>query len=111
MNASAWAAFAASTTSSSVAPGLPRLMLSAMLSRNRWESWNTRLRLPINSSWLISRTSTPPTRTWPESTSQKRATRFASVDLPEPLGPTTAHTVPAGISSETSRNAGSASSS
>ena len=86
-------------------------MFSATLSRKRWESWNTRLRLPISSSWPISRTSTPPTRTWPESTSQKRATRFARVDLPEPLGPTTAHTVPAGISSETLRNAGSASSS
>ena len=50
-----------------------------------------------SSSSLISRTSTPPMLTEPESTSQKRGMRRSMVVLPEPEGPTTAVIAPAGI--------------
>ena len=46
----------------------------------------------------MSRTSTPPTLTLPESTSQKRGTRLAAVVLPPPEGPTSATVEPAGTS-------------
>ena len=47
-------------------------------------------------SEVISRTSTPPTRTLPDETSQKRAIRLATVDLPDPDGPTIAQVLPDG---------------
>ena len=60
-------------------------------------------------SWEVgmSRTSVPPTRTVPESTSQKRATRRAMVVLPLPEGPTIAHMVRAGTLIETPVRTGS----
>ena len=52
-------------------------------------------------------TFTPPRRTAPASTLQKRGTRLAAVVLPPPLGPTRAAVVPAGTVRLTSRRAGS----
>ena len=50
----------------------------------------------MSASIRVERTSTPPTLTLPAFTSQKRATSRAIVDLPEPDGPTSAVTPPAG---------------
>ena len=55
----------------------------------------------------ISRTSVPPTRTVPESASQKRAMSLAIVVLPLPEGPTIAHMPWAGTLSETPFSTGS----
>lgn len=60
----------------------------------------------MRESSFHSRTSTPPTVTQPESTSQKRAMRFTSVVFPDPEGPTIAQLVHAGIESKTSLIAG-----
>ena len=60
-------------------------------------------------SWAVGmlRTSVPPTRTVPESTSQKRARSRAMVVLPLPEGPTIAHMLRAGTSSDTPSSTGS----
>ena len=50
----------------------------------------------------MSLTSVPPMETPPSPTSQWRAISRAIVDLPEPLGPTSAVNVPAGASKEIS---------
>ena len=81
MKASACAARAASTTSSRVALGRAIRMFSSMLVRKRCTSWKTRLTHPMSTSGSMSRTSTPPMRTAPDETSQKRATRLATVRL------------------------------
>ena len=52
----------------------------------------------------MSRTSTPPTRTWPASTSYSRGISEATVDLPLPDEPTSATTWPGSTVSETSRS-------
>ena len=51
----------------------------------------------ISDSKVYSRTSCPPIRTEPLSTSQKRAIRLHRVVLPEPDGPMTAVVVLSGI--------------
>ncbi len=49
----------------------------------------------------MSRSSHPPMRTVPSVGSQKRATSRQTVDLPEPLGPTRAVTLPCGMRTST----------
>ena len=88
------AAFNAASTSASVACGLPRRTLSRMLPLSRRLFWNTKEMVSISSSLGIARTSAPPTRTLPLCTSKNRQTRFASVDLPPPEGPTKATVCP-----------------
>ena len=69
-------------------------MLFAMVSEAIMASWKTNAMEPISCSSVCSRTSAPPIRIAPESTSQNRAISFARVDLPPPDGPTRAVTVP-----------------
>ena len=63
----------------------------------------------MSSSGSMSRTSTPPMRTAPAETSQKRATRLATVDFPAPDGPTRAQVVPSGTERLTPSRASGAS--
>ena len=56
----------------------------------------------------MSRTSVPPMRTLPAETSQKRGTKLAAVDLPDPLGPTSATVEAAGAANVTPSSAGAA---
>ena len=58
-------------------------------------------KLPSSSSTFQSRTSTPPSVMRPAATSQNRAMSCVSVVFPEPLGPTMAHVVRAGMASDT----------
>ena len=58
----------------------------------------------------MSRTSAPPISTLPASTSHRRETRLAIVDLPEPEAPTSAVTRPASARNETPRSVFSVSS-
>jgi len=84
----------AASTSSRVAPGRARRMFSSAVSARIPPSCKT-MAVQESRSWLeASRTSVPPRRTPPDSTSQKRAARRTRVDLPPPEGPTTAVTVP-----------------
>ena len=103
INSSHPACAAAHSTSLSVASGFPIRILSRRLMWNRKLSWDTKLIFSVKSERESSRISVPPTRTAPASTSQKRATSLASVDLPEPEGPTNAVTVPAFAAKETPR--------
>ena len=80
-------------------------------------SW-TGIRSRISATWLTtpttrdssfsvrSRTSTPSMVTRPELTSLSRLTSEASVDLPEPVSPTSASVLPAGTVRSTSDSAG-----
>ena len=70
-------------------------------------AWKTKATRPMRSAGSMSRTSVPPTRTCPESASQKRGTRLAAVVFPPPEGPTSATVAPAGTSKETWSSAGS----
>ena len=54
----------------------------------------------------MSRTSIPSTNTVPRGGSYSRGSRLMSVDLPEPVGPTTASVSPAATRSDTSRSTG-----
>ena len=91
------ARFAAATTSSCVALGLPNRMLFSTVSLNRYTFWNTIEMFSSRLSAVPDRTSAPPMVTRPSSTSQKRASRFTNVVLPEPLGPMSAHVEPSGM--------------
>lgn len=95
---SSWiaAARAASTTLSMGVCGLPSRMLSATEIPSSWRSCSTVPTVARRTDSSISRTSTPPMLIEPESASRKRASSAARVDLPEPEGPTTAVTLPAG---------------
>ena len=86
-NSSQLAARAAASTSSSVAPRLPRRMFSITVSSKSVTSWNTTEKSARSTSGSTVETSTPPTVTLPEEASQSRAARRAQVDLPEPDGP------------------------
>ena len=62
--------------------------------------------IAMSSALVMSRTSTPPTRTAPAPASQNRAARRSTVDLPAPEGPTMAVTAPGSASKDTSRSTG-----
>ena len=96
----------ASSTSSSVAPGLAMRTFSRMVVLNRYTSWKTIEIIDINCSVAMSLTSTPPMVTRPADTSQNLAASFVSVDLPQPEGPTIAVIWPCGASREKSWNSG-----
>ena len=93
-NSSQFAARAAASTSSSVAPRRPRRMLPITVSSNSVTSWKTTEKSRSRTSGSTELTSTPPTVTRPELASQSLQLRRAQVDLPDPLGPTSAVTSP-----------------
>ena len=72
-------------------------MFSATVSWNRYTSWNTTLVPASTSSAALRARSAPPSVTVPACGSQKRAASFATVDLPEPEGPTSAVRPPSGM--------------
>ena len=88
------ATLAASRTSSMLASGLPKAMLSRTLALSSCASWSTKETVEKRVSCDISRRSTPPMEIDPESGSSKRAMSVARVLLPEPDGPSNAVTVP-----------------
>ena len=91
-----WAALSAARTSSSVASGRAARTFSARVWRKSLFVWKTKATWSMSSCGSMSRTSTPPTRTEPESASQKRGISCAQVDFPPPEGPTSASVAPAG---------------
>lgn len=101
-----WAASAAAMIAGSSAPGTARAMFSRTVPCTSWVSWKTNPTWRYNSSNSISRMSFPPMRIAPSSTSWNRASSDASVDFPDPLGPTNAVTVPGSNSRFTSRTTG-----
>ena len=93
-------------TSSRVASGRAARTFSRTDCEKSRLAWKTKATRPMRSRGSIWRTSMPPTRTRPESTSQKRGTRLAAVVLPPPEGPTSATVAPAGTSKLTWSSAG-----
>jgi hypothetical protein len=79
-------------------------MFSAMVVLNRNGSCGTNPIAPRSARNGMSRTSTPSMNTVPGGASVSRGRQASSVDLPEPVGPTMAVVVPAGIVAETSRS-------
>ncbi len=65
-------------------------MFSPILSENRNGSCGTMPMAPRSVASGHSRTSTPSTKTVPGGGSNNRGSRFSSVDLPDPVGPTSA---------------------
>ena len=100
------AALAAASICSRVAPGRPSAMFARTVSWHSATSWKTMANWDSSHAWVASRTSTPPTRTVPESASQKRPTRRAIVVFPPPEGPTIAVTVPGSTEKDTSLRTG-----
>ena len=103
------AAFAASTTSSSVASGRASRMLSRRLTESSMLSWNTIATLERSVCVESSRRSMPPKVTLPDVGSQKRGTRRAKVVLPLPESPTSAQTLPGSMHALTRSSAREAS--
>ena len=68
--------------------------------------WNTKAIWSMSAWGSMSRTSTPPTSTAPEDTSQNRGIRLAAVVLPPPEGPTRATVCPGSAMKETWDKAG-----
>ena len=81
-------------------------MLSAIVALNRNGSCGTNPMAPRSMASGISRTSTPSMKTVPGGGSCSRGSRLISVDFPDPVAPTIAVVVPAGIVSETSWSTG-----
>ena len=77
-------------------------MLSATVALNRNGSCATNPIAPRSVASGICRTSTPSMKTVPGGASCRRGSRLSSVDFPDPVAPTIAVVVPAGIVSETS---------
>ena len=73
---------------------VPIVMLLAIVSVNRNDSWNTSATLARSASRVTSVRSTPPTRTTPLSGRSRPASSSHSVVLPHPVGPTSATTSP-----------------
>ncbi|SKU11145.1 Uncharacterised protein [Mycobacteroides abscessus subsp. abscessus] len=69
-------------------------MFSRTVPATSCTSWKTNPTLAYSSSGVSVRMSVPSMRIAPRSTSWNRANNEASVDLPEPDGPTRAVTVP-----------------
>src|SRR5437867_1390934 len=84
----------------------PRAMFSAIDREKRNPSCGTYPRPARRDASGISVTSRPSTRSVPTGGSQSRASRSPSVDLPLPVGPTTATFSPGTTSKLTSRSAG-----
>ena len=97
MKSSQQAAFAAAYTSSSVAFGLPKRMFSLREQLNRKLSCVTKLTNSESCRMESSLIFVPPMEMLPPVTSQNRAIRRATVDLPPPDGPTRAVKLPCGI--------------
>ncbi len=106
MMSSHCAAASAASASSRDASGRAARTFSSSVWRKSRFVWNTNATRSMRSCGSMSRTSTPPTRTLPASTSQKRGTSAAVVDLPPPEGPTSATVEPAGTAKLTSESAG-----
>ena len=97
-----FAARAAASRSSSVAPGLPYRRFRRIVSWNRYDSWvTTPISSPSDSS-RSDRTSCPSIRTAPSPTSYNRGIRYVTVVLPAPDGPTRAASWPGRTRRETS---------
>ena len=94
MNSRQCAALAASATSSSEAPSRPMRILFATVSSKRITSWKTMETCASHDSSENPAMSLPEQRILPLSGSQNFAASWAQVDLPEPLGPTSAVTLP-----------------
>ena len=69
-----------------------------------WASWVTYPTVSSSDCRVTSRTSWPPTRTAPDSASYSRATRWVTVVLPAPDGPTRAIICPGSAVNEMSRS-------
>ena len=82
-------------------PSSPNATLSASVSENRNGSCGTKPMAPRRTASGISRTSTPSTKTVPGGGSCSRASRLMSVDLPEPVTPTSATVCPASMRADT----------
>ncbi len=108
MNRSACARRAAARTSSSVASGRPKRMLSAIERLNRLGTCGTIATASRKAASGHSRTSSPSSRICPSVTSYSRGSRLTRVDLPEPVVPTTASASPGRSSKLVSISAGSA---
>ncbi len=81
-------------------------MLSAIDSEKRNASCGTNPIAPRSWDSARSRTSTPSTNTVPGGGSKSRGSRLMSVDLPEPVGPTSATVCPASIRTDTCSSTG-----
>ena len=97
----------ASLTSSSVALRRPKRTFSITVVSNRNGSCGTITRVSRSEAIRTSRRSIPATRTAPSVGSARRVSSLASVDLPEPVAPTTATFVAERIVNVTSMRAGS----
>ena len=73
----------------------PRRTFSRIVVEKRCASWPATAIARRTSSWRYSRRSRPPSVTRPASGSRKRSSRFVTVVLPAPLGPTSATRRPA----------------
>jgi hypothetical protein len=80
-------------------------MFSATVALNRNGSSLTTAICARSDAASMSRTSAPSTSSAPSVTSYRRGMSCTSVVLPEPVAPTSATVVPAGMSSDTSRSA------
>jgi hypothetical protein len=101
MNSWAPASRAADSICSGVASGAPYAMLSRIDAAKSRLSWSTTLICPRSDSSVYSRISRPSMRTTPPVGSYRRMTRFDSVVLPPPEGPTSATCWPGSIVSWT----------
>ena len=96
----------AARTSSSVAPGRPIRTFSSTVPWNRWPSWGPTTIRSRSEANDARRRSTPPYDTVPDPGSYIRAMSLASVDLPAPVGPTSATRSPRRTVSVTSASTG-----
>ena len=83
-------------------------MLARMVSSNSVTSWLTMAMASRRLASVTSRTSWPSMAMRPLCTSNRRATRLMTVDLPAPERPTSATVLPPGTVSEKFRTAGAA---
>src|SRR6056297_3431689 len=92
----------------SSSPALDRATrtLSATVPPNRNPSWGTTTTRWRSDAIVASRRSTPPNEIVPSVGSYRRAISFASVDLPAPVGPTSASRSPSATVIDTSLNTG-----
>ena len=90
MKSSACARAAAARISSSVASGLPTRRFSAIERLNSSTSWNTTPMLRRSAASLSPRMSMPSILTEPDCGSNTRCSSASAVDLPAPVGPTSA---------------------
>ncbi len=100
MKSWAAAALAAATIAASGAPSRPSAMLAPIVSSNSVTSCATIEMASRSEVSVTSRRSWPSMVMRPSVTSNRRGTRFKTVDLPAPERPTSATVFPPGTSSE-----------